>query len=277
MELYTTRHASIPEAVSSATTEAAAPVHARQRPAQTDPRFTHQDIRELVSLTRSLGELAEQVSSNSIYGTTETMEQSLGLLSTGASRLSDVAEKIRERSNSGNVRGGIFWEHFDVVDLLRILMISTRVLVGSKPVKVEMVSDEGPLCMWSDSGKVMQIASNLLGNAARYTDRGRITLILGRQQDHLTLMVTDTGKGMDETNVKLINSRMNDRAKRRTAVLPACDKGLIQTRSLVQLLGGRISLASRWNEGTIVEVQLPLGPARAEPASVRELTTISRV
>jgi len=136
-----------------------------------------------------------------------------------------------------------------------------------------VIEGEGPLTLWSDSDKVMQIASNLLGNAARYTDRGRITLILGRHQDHLTFMVTDTGRGMREADVKRITSRMNDRARRRNSVPPSCDKGLVRTSSLVELLGGSISLASRWEEGTIVEVRLPLGPGRAERAPGREFTT----
>jgi signal transduction histidine kinase len=277
MELYSAHHAGSPAAASPVTAEAASSDPAQQLRARKDPRFTHQDLRELFSLTRSLGELVEQVSKNSVHGPAENMEQSLSLLMTGASRLSAAAENLRERSNAGNTRGGIFWEHFDVEGLFRVLMISTRSLVGGKPVKVEMVSGEGPLTMWSDSDKVMQIASNLLGNAARYTDRGRITLILGRQQDQLTLMVTDTGKGMAEADVQRITSRMNDRVRRRTSGSRAGDAGLIRTNALVELLGGRLSLASRLNEGTIVEVRLPLGTIRVEPAPVRELTARLRV
>ena len=174
-------------------------------------------------------------------------------------------------------RKGVFWKQFDVADLLKLPIISARALVSGKPVIVDMVSGEGPLRLWSDSGMVMQIASNLLGNAARYTDRGRITLILGRQQDNLTIMVTDTGRGMSESDVKRVTSRMNDRVARRTSGTPAFDTGLIRTGSLVELLGGNISLASRRNEGTIVEVRLPLGPAPAEQAPARELTARSRV
>lgn len=186
-------------------------------------------------------------------------------------------QDFREFSNACLDQGGVFWEHFDVVDLLQVLLVSTRVLVGAKPVKVELVSGQRPLTMCSDSGRVLQIASNLLENAARHTDHGRITLILGIQQDHLTLMVTDTGKGMRENEVKRVTARMNYCDGRRRPGRPAFGTGLTLTRSLVGLLGGNISLASRWNEGTIVEVRLPLGPTRAEPASGRELTARSNV
>jgi signal transduction histidine kinase len=261
MELYAPHHAGIPAAASPAAAEAASSDPAQQPRARKAPRITRQDLRELFSLTRTLGELVEEVGKNSAHGPAGNMEQSLSLLITGASRLSAAAENLRERSNAGNTQGGIFWEQFDVKDLFQVLMISTRVLVGGKPVKVEMVSGDGPLTLWSDSDKVMQIASDLLGNAARYTDRGRITLILGRQQDQLMLMVTDTGKGMTEADVKRVTSRMNDRAGRRTSGSRAGDAGLIRTNALVELLGGKLSLASRLNEGTIVEVRLPLGPS----------------
>ncbi len=277
MELYTAHHKSIPAAVSPAATEAASSDPAPQQRVRRDPRFTHQDLREIVSLTRSLGEMVDQVSRDSVYGSSESVDQGLSLLITGADRLSSVAANIRGLSNADLDQGGVFWERFDVADLLQVLMVSTRALIGGKPVKAELVAGERPLSIWSDSDKVLQIASNLLENAARYTDRGRITLILGRQEDHLTLMVTDTGKGMREAEVKRVTGRMNGCIKRKASGREAFDTGLTRTCSLVELLGGNISLVSRWNEGTIVEVRLPLGPSRAERAPGRELTARSRV
>jgi signal transduction histidine kinase len=82
---------------------------------------------------------------------------------------------------------------------------------------------------------------------------------------------------MAEADVKRITSRINDRVRRRTSGSRAGDAGLIRTNALVELLGGRLSLASRLNEGTIVEVRLPLGAIRVEPAPVRELTARPRV
>lgn len=275
MELHTAHHASMPEAGSPATTEAAGsdpPPHQRVKK---DTRSSYQEFREHVSLTRSLGDAVEQVSRDSVHDPADNREQSFSLPIAGASRLSAAAANMHGLSNAGLDQGGVFWEHFDVADLLQVLMVSTRALVGGKPVKVEMVSGDRPLTICSDSGMVLQSVSNLLENAARYTDRGRITLILGRQQDHLTLMVTDTGKGMREAEVKRVTARMNYRDGRRRPGRPAFGTGLTLTRSLVGLLGGNISLASRWNEGTIVEVRLPIGPSSTERASGRELTARS--
>jgi signal transduction histidine kinase len=276
MELHTAHHASIQEAVSSSATDAAAS-SLPQQPVRRDPRFTHQDLRELVILTRSLGETVDQVSRDSLFGPSERVDQGLSLLITGATRLSSIASSIRGLPNNISCSNGVFWEHFDIADLLQVLMVSTRVLVGSKPVNVEMVTSERPLTLCSDSGKVLQIASNLLENAARCTNRGRITLILGKQQDHLTLMVTDTGKGMREADVKSVFARMHSSPGRRPSGKAAVGTGLIRTRALVELLGGNISLVSRWNEGTIVEVRLPLNPDLMQRAPGRGLPTISRL
>lgn len=258
MEPHTARYAGVPEAVLPAATDASVPAPAPQQ-FRRDPRFTHQDLRELVSLTRSLREAADQVNRDSLFGPSERVDQGLSLLIAGATRLSSVAAGIRALPDTTPGRGGVFQERFDVAGLLQVLMVSTRAMVGSRSVKVELVAGERPLTLCSDSGKVMQIASNLLENAARHTDRGRITLILGRQQDSLTLMVTDTGKGMREADLKSIIARMNGSAgPRRPSGRAAVGTGLLRTRALVKLLGGDISLMSRWNEGTIVEVRLPL-------------------
>jgi signal transduction histidine kinase len=271
MKIYTARHSSMPEAVLPVAIDTVASAPAQQQPVRRDQRFTHQDLRELVSLTRSLGEAADQVSRDSFFGPSERVDQGLSLLITGANRLSSVAASIRGLPEAVTCQGGVFRERFDVAALLQVLMVSTRALVGSKPVKVEFVSSERPLTLCSDSGTVMQIASNLLENAARNTDRGRITLILGRQQDHLTITVTDTGKGMCEVDVKNIITRMNSSAGRRPSSRAAVGTGLIRTHTLVKLLGGDISLVSRCNEGTIVEVQLPLDAGLSERAPGQEL------
>jgi signal transduction histidine kinase len=277
MELNVTRRESMPEAVPSSASEAAALSPAQQQAVRRDPHFTHQDLRELFLLARSLGETVDQVSRDSRFGPSERVDQGLSLLITGATRLSSVAAGIRGLPDACHEQDGVFREQFDAADLLQVLMVSTRALVGSKPVKVEMVASERPLTLCSDSGKVLQIASNLLENAARCTDRGRITLILGRQQDHLTFMVTDTGKGMREADVKSVIARMNNSAGRKPSGRAAVGTGLLQTRALVELLGGNISLVSRWNEGTIVEVRLPLNPDPAQRAPGRGLPVISRL
>ncbi|MHB8844210.1 MAG: sensor histidine kinase [Nitrospirota bacterium] len=266
MDLYTTRRTRTSEMVSSFPAEGANSAGTQQQPVRRDPRFNHQDLRELLSLTRSLRETADQVGRDSLFGPSERVDQGLSLLITGATRLSDLAAGIRELPSGVACPGGVFRERFDVAGLLQVLMISTRAMVGSRPVKVELVSSERPLTLCSDSGRVLQIVSNLLENAARNTDRGRITLILGRQQDSLTLMVTDTGKGMREADLKSIIARMNGSAGRRPSGRAAVGTGLLRTRALVKLLGGDISLMSRWNEGTIVEVRLPLDAGRGDQA-----------
>ncbi|NTW65569.1 MAG: HAMP domain-containing histidine kinase [Nitrospirae bacterium] len=276
LELHTDRHARMPEAISPDPTEAAASDPAAQQRARSDLHFTHHDYRGRASLTRCQEERADQVRSETVFGSSESVDQGFPLLITGATRLSSVAENVRGLPDAKPGQGGLSREHFDAVELLRDLMVSTRALVAGKSVKVEMVATERPLTLWSDSGKFLQIAANLLENAAQYTDRGRITLILGRQQDHLTLMVTDTGKGMSGSEVKRLSALMTGNAGRKAFCSAALGTGLPRTRSLVEFLGGTLSFVSKWNEGTIVEVRLPLVPGSAEQTPCRELPARSR-
>jgi signal transduction histidine kinase len=90
-------------------------------------------------------------------------------------------------------------------------------------------------------------------------------------------MVTDTGKGMRESDVKSVIARMHSSPGRRPSGRAAVGTGLIMTRALVELLGGDISLVSRWNEGTIVEVRLPLNPGLMQRDPGRGLPARSRL
>jgi signal transduction histidine kinase len=262
--------------VSPAATEAAATATVPQQRARKDRHFTHHDDRSFVSLTQCLEERADQASRESVFGSSESVDNGLSLHTAGATRQSAAIENIRGLPDANPGQGGVSREHFDVAELLQDLTASTLALAAGKSVKVEMVATERPLTLWSDKGKVLQIASNLLENAARYTDRGRIALILGRQQDHLTLMVTDTGKGMSGSEVKRLTALMNGNAGRKASGSAVFGKGLPRTRSLVEFLSGTLTFVSKWNEGTIVEVRLPLSPDSAEQTPSRELPARSR-
>ena len=68
-----------------------------------------------------------------------------------------------------------------------------------------VLDHSGGARMLSDAGKLRQVLLNLLGNAAKFTDHGRVELSVSRSslpgQDGLTFQVSDTGIGITETQM----------------------------------------------------------------------------
>lgn len=158
--------------------------------------------------------------------------------------------------------------------LLEDVAATARLLCGEKPVEVVVEAAGLPPELVSDGPKLRQIALNLASNAAKFTEAGRITLGAAVEGGALRLWVDDTGIGIkDEDLARLFVpfGQLDDARDRRQE---GSGLGLVITRSLAQLLGGRVEVQSRRHHGSTFTVHLPVQlPARPEPEPKASLTT----
>ena len=151
---------------------------------------------------------------------------------------------------------------FSLHEQLNQLQAVMSALVEEKPVRLKFtIADDVPDRLSGDPLRLTQILTNLLGNAIKYTDEGKIHLEVAlseRQQDTVRLQftVTDTGVGMSRETLEHVfepflvrPGRDPDRA--------STGLGLHITRQLVELQGGTIAVQSEVGRGTVVSVALP--------------------
>ncbi|MDE5930560.1 MAG: response regulator [Muribaculaceae bacterium] len=121
-----------------------------------------------------------------------------------------------------------------------------------------IVADDMPQVM-TDTDKLDHILDNLVSNALKYTNSGRVTVKVSRQgRSRWKLTVADTGIGIGKSDARYIL-----RARHRSAEAVSCDScgigmGLLLTRRLVRDLKGRISFESEPGQGSVFTVVLPL-------------------
>ena len=130
----------------------------------------------------------------------------------------------------------------------------------------------------SDTGNLNKILTNLISNAFKYTfDRGVIKVKLSITNNHLQMVVTNTGKGIRQENISEMFDRykiLDDfeiQSKKGGAVRNGL--GLAICHSMVKLLEGEIEVTSTLNEYTTFTVILPqltINTEAVEPASVYE-------
>jgi signal transduction histidine kinase len=112
-----------------------------------------------------------------------------------------------------------------------------------------------------------QIATNLIGNALKFTSSGGITVALRPgESGALTLAVADTGVGIDPAEHDRIFERFVQVDAAATRSVGGTGLGLAITRALVELMGGSIWVASALGAGATFTVELPL-PAAGQVAS----------
>ena len=133
--------------------------------------------------------------------------------------------------------------------------------------------DVRPTALWAYSDPVLmeRILSNLVANALRYTERGRVLIGARRvQKDWIRLEVWDTGKGIPEEYQSRIFEeyfQLNNPERHRDKGLGL---GLAIVARLAQLLGGRVSVHSRLEHGSCFEFRV----ARCAPAAQKAASSL---
>jgi CheY-like chemotaxis protein/nitrogen-specific signal transduction histidine kinase len=117
-----------------------------------------------------------------------------------------------------------------------------------------------PQRVLGDAGRVRQVVVNLVSNALKFTAEGTVTLNIGRdmREGHLRFTVTDTGCGMNEDEQRRVFEAFEQADTSATRTANGTGLGLSIAGQLVEMMGGRIHVTSRWGCGSTFWFTLPL-------------------
>ncbi len=191
-------------------------------------------------------------------GELESLQQRLTMLLSDAADLSYMISNIIELSRLETQSIRPAHTHFNIVSLLQEVAQKTRANIGGKQLVVMDVSSPIPVVIFSDPVGIRQIVTGLAHNAVKFTDRGRIALILNNDEDRIRLMVTDTGRGMTSEEIAAVFDTVDREYDGQIPGYTESGLGLRIVKHLVRSLNGSLSVSSRVGEGTIIEVSLPL-------------------
>ena len=110
----------------------------------------------------------------------------------------------------------------------------------------------------ADPYELERLLVNLVDNAVKYTDKGRVTVRLAAAGDRFTVDVEDTGIGIDADHLPHIFERFYVVDKSRSKKLGGTGLGLSIAKHIVLTHQGTISVKSRLGEGTTFTVSLPI-------------------
>lgn len=130
------------------------------------------------------------------------------------------------------------------------------------------IASECPAVIETDLQRIEQILKNLLSNAFKFTDEGKVTLAMSRTGDgQVAFGVTDTGIGIAPEQQKRIFEAFHQADGTISRKFGGTGLGLSISRELVRLLGGTIHIRSQEGKGSTFTVTLPLAydPAIVAP------------
>lgn len=132
------------------------------------------------------------------------------------------------------------------------------------------ISPQIPQCLVGDVNRLCQVLINLLGNALKFTDQGEVTLSIEREslvknRVFLRFSVEDTGIGISDTEHSHVFEAFNQADTSTTRQFGGTGLGLTIARSIVNLMGGDISVKSAPGEGSVFSFSVGFDIAESAP------------
>jgi PAS domain S-box-containing protein len=211
---------------------------------------------------------------NAIMGITEMQMQeeslpletrdSLGRIYNSSSLLLKIINDILDLSKIEAGKLELMPDKYEVSSLLNDTVQIVILQYEDKPIEFVLHVDENmPVYLYGDELRIRQLLNNLLSNAFKYTDSGKITLSVFAEpmedasEVALVLRVSDTGIGMTPEQVETIfdnYTRFNLDGNR---VSVGTGLGMNIVKHLIDLMGGTIDVESDPGKGSIFTVHLP--------------------
>lgn len=173
-----------------------------------------------------------------------------------------VLRLVNDTIEISGYRNGKIQLHFRLVDvcsLLDSIVISLKPAVAAKGLELTTSCNPEPLKVKTDSLRLQQIITNLISNAIRYTQEGKIMVICEQIEDErLQIIVSDTGIGISERDRQRIFEPYFRVATVESDIPDGIGLGLAIVAQLVNMLNGEIRLNSKLGVGSTFTIILPI-------------------
>lgn len=158
-----------------------------------------------------------------------------------------------------------------------------RPRVTGKPIEVLCrIGDNVPANIKGDPGRFRQVLVNLLGNSAKFTEKGELELSINvdketKEDIHLHCQIRDTGIGLAENKLESIFEAFKQADGTTTRKYGGTGLGLSICRKIASLMGGRVWAESVKGEGATFHFTAVMKKASRQPASVQDLDNLKEL
>jgi signal transduction histidine kinase len=145
-----------------------------------------------------------------------------------------------------------------LVDVRDAVIPVIEPLARQKDIELAVTMPERLPMMYTDGEKIRQILINLVGNAVKFTDRGRVSVLVQRRNGEIEIRINDTGIGIDPIDRPRLFQPFTQLDSGLTRRHGGTGLGLYNSGRLAQLLGGRIEVESTLGVGSTFTLIIPV-------------------
>ena len=202
-----------------------------------------------------------------IYGpVTEELKVPLTDIQTSGKHLLRLINNVLDLSKIEAGRMELALDDYAVHDLVAGVLSGLRPLASQKGLALtSAVPDDIPVAH-GDGGRITQCLMNLVGNAVKFTQQGRIEVAVDCRDDVLQYRVIDTGTGIPADRLETVFAEFRQADATIAGQFGGTGLGLSITKKFVELHGGRIWVESEVGTGSTFSFTIPLRVEKVETA-----------
>ncbi len=189
------------------------------------------------------------------------MISDLGKIHTAGRHLLSLINDVLDLSKIEAGKMELHPETFDVLQMIEEVATTVKPLAEKNGNRLDVLDARDLGTMHADLTKVRQMLLNLLSNACKFTENGKVTLTVEREHDHgrdsVVFRVSDTGIGMTPEQMEKLFEVFAQADSSIASKYGGTGLGLAITKRFSQLMGGDVQVESQPGKGSIFTVRLP--------------------
>lgn len=189
--------------------------------------------------------------------TTEKQQQILGRARVSIDRLARIIDDLLDISKIEAGRMDLRRQETDLGPLVEASVTGIRGLAEQKGLYLRSSVGDEELPVFVDDDRIVQVLTNLLSNAVRYTEAGGIEVTAATVEDTVACSVKDTGIGVAKDDLPNLFDKFTQFGRKHGEGLKGTGLGLAIVHNILELHGGTIGVDSEPGVGTTVTFVLP--------------------
>ncbi len=155
---------------------------------------------------------------------------------------------------SGEMR--MSYRYFDINIFIQSIISEFVPMAEEKNIKLIFNPVKEGLQVFGDKDKLRQVFVNLLQNAIKYTDEGRIEILLDEEKKFVNISLKDTGIGIPEEDLNRVFERFYRVDKARSRAVGGTGLGLAIVKHIIEAHNSKIIVQSKQGEGSTFSFKL---------------------
>ena len=207
--------------------------------------------------------LMDMILSSTTEKLTRKTKRQLQLVAENARRLNDMVGKLLDLAALQGHRVKINMESVILHTLVEAVLNLSQALVGKKPILLQKKIPQNLPAVSVDPNSLQQILLNLIANALKYTDSGKVTISAHLLKNKVRIEVADSGVGISQDQLENIFESFRRGESPKIREQEGLGLGLSICQELLKAHGSHLEVRSVPQEGSVFSFDLPVSTAPA--------------